>query len=765
MAERITSITVQAFRGVCNSFSLTLENRLSCIILGDNATGKSTIADAVEWYFTGQISLLTKEGRGDAIRHSGAAADMETKVTVSTDGSLTGEITTSASSPQAVKEVGLSEIFLLRGGTLADFVNKTKGEKWQALAEILGFEAIDRLRLDLQRVKNELEDAARRAREDLEQKWAVLAPKMTEASEAGIEAGIVEAFQEQCAAAQVDPPDSLDQALDPEWLRSMVPEGSPHPRTAALQATVADLRSISEQSISLDPIDEWNRFLAGEAANRLHLGLFQAADSLIQAGQAEQDRCPLCGQSVDLDALARHVSAELASMESAARALEDAQWAARQFVSQLHDAYTRRSGVRQRSLAQSVQLDELPVSPVDELNPQIDQMMAIDRQTIWDRQEDLASWDKNAIRALESAIHAPPTERDQALIEIGVLHSEASNWGNAKLRHAEADGAFDLSNRIFARYQSLQHDHFSNVVQRMSSRVAEIYQFLHPEGGIGTVAVETVGDKGAELSVEFHGRKELPPHRVLSESHLNSLGVALFLAMAETFNEKIGFLVLDDIVNSFDREHRGRLAEVLVDKSEDKQLIILTHDEQFFTQLSLRAPSWVKEHFISWSYLDGPRTKRYQSDRLLEDAAEDLGEADRIGAAQKGRRAFEEFMQEACERLETPLPFRRGQQNDQRMAGELIRGLRRTLKDRAPALNQELQGLLNALEADLKAVLNVESHASELSSSIQEVTDALERVTGLRDRFTCQDCGTRIWYSGTPQASRCRCGCTRFPPS
>ena len=761
MVERITSITVQAFRGVRDSFSLTLENRLSCIILGDNATGKSTIADAVEWYLTGQISLLTKEGRSDAIRHSGAAAGIETKVTVSTDGSLTGEITTSASSPQAVKEVGRSEIFLLRGGTLADFVNKTRGEKWQALAKILGLEAIDRLRLDLQRVKNELEDAARRAREDLKQKRAVLAQKMIKASEAGI----VEAFQEQCRAAQVDPPDSLDQALDPEWLRSMVPEGSLHPRTAALQATVADLRSISEQPISLDPIDEWNRFLAGEAANRLNIGLFQAADSLIQAGQAEQDRCPLCGQSVDLDALARHVSAELASMESAARALEDAQQAARRFVSQLHDAYTRQSGVRQRGLAQSVQLDELPVSPADELNPQIDQKMAIDRQTIWDRQEDLASWDKNAIRALESAIPAPPTERDQALIEIGVLHSEASNWRNAELRRTEADGAFDLSNRIFARYQSLQHDHFSNVVQQMSSRVAEIYQLLHPEGGIGTVAVETVGDKGAELSVEFHGRKELPPHRVLSESHLNSLGVALFLAMAETFNKKIGFLVLDDIVNSFDREHRGRLAEVLVDKFEDKQLIILTHDEQFFTQLSGRAPSWVKEHFISWSYRGGPRTKQYQSDRLLEDAAKDLSEADRIGAAQKGRRAFEEFMQEACERLETPLPFRRGQRNDQRMADELIRGLRRTLKDRAPALNQDLQGLLNLLGTDLQAVLNVESHASELSSSIQEVTDALGRVTRLRDRFTCQDCGTRIWYSGAPKAPRCRCGRIRFPSS
>ena len=40
------------------------------------------------------------------------------------------------------------ETFLLRGRTLADFINKTKTEKWKALVEILGLDAIERLRED-----------------------------------------------------------------------------------------------------------------------------------------------------------------------------------------------------------------------------------------------------------------------------------------------------------------------------------------------------------------------------------------------------------------------------------------------------------------------------------------------------------------------------------------------------------------------------------------------------------------------------------------
>ena len=108
-----------------------------------------------------------------------------------------------------------------------------------------------------------------------------------------------------------------------------------------------------------------------------------------------------------------------------------------------------------------------------------------------------------------------------------------------------------------------------------------------------------------ELAIEFHGSRQRPPHGVLSESHLNSLAIALFLAMAETFNEQLGFLVLDDVINSFDVEHRGRLAELLADGFPDWQLIVLTHDQQFFEHLCRRAPSWRRLELTSWSYAAG----------------------------------------------------------------------------------------------------------------------------------------------------------------
>ena len=70
--ERLTKITMQAFRGVRDAYEIDLPQSQSLLMYGDNGTGKSSLADGIEWYFTGEIELLAKEGRDHAVRHLGA---------------------------------------------------------------------------------------------------------------------------------------------------------------------------------------------------------------------------------------------------------------------------------------------------------------------------------------------------------------------------------------------------------------------------------------------------------------------------------------------------------------------------------------------------------------------------------------------------------------------------------------------------------------------------------------------------------------------
>ncbi len=118
-----------------------------------------------------------------------------------------------------------------------------------------------------------------------------------------------------------------------------------------------------------------------------------------------------------------------------------------------------------------------------------------------------------------------------------------------------------------------------------------------------------------------------------------------------------------------------------------------------------------------------------------------------------------------CEALWAPLPFRRGQANDKREIGELFKGVRRTLKERAKPTLETVEPLLKNLEADVGATLNVAVHGSRGRSGASEVEAALERIDGARRTWSCPECRTRVWHRGTPEAGRCKCGQSSFPPA
>jgi hypothetical protein len=193
------------------------------------------------------------------------------------------------------------------------------------------------------------------------------------------------------------------------------------------------------------------------------------------------------------------------------------------------------------------------------------------------------------------------------------------------------------------------------------------------------------------------------------------------------------------------------------------QVIVLTHDRQFFQHLVRRAPHWNRLEYTSWSLRDGPRTTRNQTGDLVSRARDEVDQGNTDGAARTARRALEEGLQEICEGFEALLPFRRGVRNDQREAGEVLSGVRRFLKDTSPKRFASLKDLLTKLDADLAAVLNVESHASTTSSSASEVSDAIERIQQLIDDVSCAKCGTRVWHAWDGRAGRCRCGTAIYP--
>jgi DNA repair exonuclease SbcCD ATPase subunit len=753
MTERIHRLTLRAFRGVPGTMELDLEGGPSLAVYGDNGTGKSTIADALEWFFTGGIELLSHEGRQHAVRNLGPAAEEETSVEILTSGSLGGKaLFPDTRGPEAFS-LASRETFLLRGRTLADFINKTKTEKWKALAELLGLDAVELLRQDLQRARTDVKREIKAAEERRE-----AAARALGASDGSLsEESLLQSLQEVARGLGVDAPESLERAADPAWIAGVASgaESAPAARHETLNRAVS---SLGRFDVDLAAARDWNALVSSEGAKDLaRAALFRDADALLSKSKAP-DACPLCSQPLDGEKLASRVREVLRGILDVSREVERAGEKARASVETVKTALASRRSIHAQARALGIELPGVPTAPdFDDRGP-------IDVLRLEALASEVEAWDRTARESVDRAAPAEGGARASQFALLAAILEHVRVFRAAERDLARARRAYDLLDRVYEAYQERQKQELERMLGSISAGVAEIYDALHPGEDLGGIEVVPWTAKGIELAVDFHGSRQRPPHGVLSESHLNSLAIALFLAMARTFNEKIRFLVLDDVINSFDLEHRGQLAELLAEKFDDWQLIVLTHDRQFFERLVRRAPSWKRIEITSWSYDQGPRTTGYASPGILAEASSRLSSGDVNGAATKARRALEEILQEVCEALRAELPFRRGAKNDEREVGELLKGIRRGVKEHAKPMIGDLEPLLKALEADLQASLNVEAHASRGRAAASEIEATLERIEKFHRLWSCGACGTRVWHKGTPESSRCKCGRTVFPP-
>ena len=762
MTERLQRLVMHAFRGVPAEMTVDFGNGESTVIFGENGTGKSTIADALEWYFRGEIELLSHEGRQHAVRYVGGEDGRATSVEVMTSGTLGGKVVFPDERTPDTFEAFRRETFLLRGRTLADFINKTKNEKWKALVEILGLDAIESLREDLQRARNDLRKASKAADEEVR----VYRRALSSGGDTVSEETVLTSLRQICELLGVDPPQSLEQVAEPSWITAAVgASANASASSTGRENLVTEIEALKPPDFDKKVFEAWNALVVSDRARLLpRASLVREAKRLIEAQSTEAGRCPLCGQKVDQKVLARRIESALVEVMEASRDLERFRDPILEQADGLEGAYDLREAIHERVSGLGLETPPVPATPDTRIQDQVGALAPVDVDAIASYLSELRRWDKTVSKLARHISTPGPSERDNQLMMLAALCQQIRAWQQAEKKSARAERALTIAETVFDGYQRKQKDDLGELLERISGRVAQFYSTLHPGEALDAVSIEPWTAKGIELAIDFYGSRQRPPHGVLSESHLNSLAIAVFLAMAASFNEKLGFLILDDVINSFDVEHRGRLAELLADGFSDWQLIVLTHDQQFFEHLSRRAPSWRRIEFTSWSHASGPRTTKYETSGMLAAARERLQSGDVQGAATKGRRALEELLQEVCEALVAPLPFRRGQANDRREIGELFIGLRRTLKEHAKSQLQSLEPVFKHLEADVGATLNVAAHASRGRSGASEVQAALERIESLDALWSCPDCRTRVWHKGTPEAARCRCGKSAFPP-
>lgn len=225
--------------------------------------------------------------------------------------------------------------------------------------------------------------------------------------------------------------------------------------------------------------------------------------------------------------------------------------------------------------------------------------------------------------------------------------------------HSQAQVRLDKAALLLKSFQEARDSVLEKLYAEIRDRFIGLYREIHgTDEGEFTAKLEHDEAK-LNLEVEFFGRGMHPPHALHSEGHQDSMGLCLYLALAEHLTKGVvELIILDDVVMSVDADHRLEICRVLSSQFPTRQFFITTHDRTWASQLKyegvVRPGDWLE--FYNWQIESGPQVN-CETD-IWDRIEADLLRNDVTSAAAKLRRAAEEYLAMACDALGGKVSFK-----------------------------------------------------------------------------------------------------------
>lgn len=563
--ESIQSLTIENLRGSVSPFKLTFEKgkKLS-VIYGENGTGKSTICDALDLLGKGNVGSLNNRGLGKTNQYWYSIGRTPKDVCVKLEtsgGSCKATLTKSGVSvdPEAKRP----QVEVLRRSQILGLVEATAAERYEAIKKFIDVSGIE-----------ESEASLRQLIRDIESKFDVAVARVDENTRT------INHFWEQAEKPGVSAKEWATQEIGKD--QSVLDAA----KTAIDSLKLAYVKLASYPDQYQKQLDAYNAAdeAVKSAQNSVTALSEQVTDEyfgvleILRAAQQHFSRhphpdvCPLCESSENILGLMDRVNHQLAS-HNIANQLKSAQAT----LSSKQQLFARQQDqlqeLKEKALAEAKKLEQsannehlpkdinLPVLPCPTDLSEWKNWLVLAPQLLdeWGKAADAYIENKKFTGTLEASMHALETNSQikQDLEQVLPRLKEALT--------AVADERKKFTDSI---------------LQRISEDVGRLYEAVHPTEGLNKISLELDPRKRAslEIATEFHGQDGIPPQAYFSDSHLDTLGLCVFIALAQMEKPAETILVLDDVLASVDEPHVERLIEMLYSEAlKFRQCIITTH--------------------------------------------------------------------------------------------------------------------------------------------------------------------------------------------
>ncbi len=774
---RVQSISLTWFRGSAETIQLDLGSK-SAVIYGENGAGKSAFVDAIEYVLHGgRIGHLSHEYSGKhqekGVINTHAPADKKAELSIALGDGTSLTVTIDHGGTAIVAGNGEAEIrswdygrTVLRQDEVAAFIRDTKGAKYSAILPLLGLRSMESLAENTRQLAKAVEQRSN-LREGLGKTQALLTRRIEAfggSSDQALDNRVCDLHATYCPGATASEPVSQCQGIKSAIADRMARYSDDQRRHAVLLAIA---------NVQLKPLIDSVR-LANTALIETVEPLLEKLEVVRSAGQfaktlqGEQEiECPACGRPLSPAEFREHVQAESERLQESMQALQRRKHATEALADALKSLRSTLSTPEARAWLTQQQLEPAGAF-IDAINlshlqdsPSEAELLGID--------EKLAPL---IAKAVEASKETPPDvqdlSRDDRLVEL-LAEIVGGRLLAAQLARAAGLKAF------LQRFESGMREEIKNesqkVIDELSTNIQSMWATLHPGEAIEGVRlyIPDGADKAIDIELKFFGVDQPSPRLTLSEGYRNSLGLCIFLAMAKRDAASDRPLFLDDVVVSLDRNHRGMIVELLEREFAYRQVVIFTHDRDWYAELSqqLDSKSWSFRALLPFEKPDlGIRWSATTS--TFGDARAFLQAAPHA-AGNTARKIMDTELALRADRLNVRLPYRLSTKNDRRTAHDflfqLIADGPKCFQKEGPKGFEAHVDAIEAWKAADKLLITWGNKASHTMDMVRpEAVKLINACEAALEAFKCKDCNKPVYKLDDDKAelTQCQCGHLRW---
>lgn len=550
---KLNSLHIKAFRGATKPLTINFsQDKNITLIYAENGNGKSSIADALICLCTdGAGSLDDKSNKDYSFLKSLGANNSDLLVELKTETNKY-TATLSANSNKIVKEPSfdLPKVKALRRAQITSFIEDTPSARYKVLSSFIDVSNIQKAEAELKKLIS-----------TLDKDYGENNKSRTDAN-----LTLTDIWNKEG-----NPLDTLNIWVQSEIIKDnsklskeLIENNAVLQNWSSLQTIVSSIKTENEKyKIAQTNFSDTEKKLKEYQLNNINsesdlLSILNETKKFLTAKE-NIDKCPVCEKDNEKEQLLQNVDERILKMQELNKLIQAINTA----KTEKNRLYNRLQGQIEPFNTQLISFKNsaIKLSAFDFNNILSEILDANDTKTNYKSFND-------SLLLLTSEIEKLSKHNLSVNKSVGLHNSIKSNYDsivNLNSKCSEIEKLLKKARASLTILEDTRKKFIDNELQSISGEVETMYQEIHPNEGLGNVKLflNHAYQSSLNLSANFHTESDITPQSVYSESHLDTLGLCIFIALAKKESNEDVILILDDVVMSVDERHLDRIISLI----------------------------------------------------------------------------------------------------------------------------------------------------------------------------------------------------------